>query len=231
MTKQPLLLAIETATKVCSIALFKGNKLLAFKEESGAYSHAENLAAFAQELLQKENLSFTMLNAVVVSKGPGSYTGLRIGVSFAKGLCFALNIPLIAVNTLEGMTWAAIRESEFSEAYYCPMIDARRMEVYTTIFNSKLEQLEPVSASIIDKNLFESYYNKHPFYVFGDGSAKALSSMKDDHVIHLETCFPSAKNLGEIANLKYDKKEFENLAYFEPFYLKEFMAVKPKSLI
>ena len=225
------ILAIETATKVCSVALFKNAELLNFKEEDGSYAHAEKLAVFVQELMQSAGIDYSELHAVVVSKGPGSYTGLRIGVSFAKGLCYAQNIPLIAVNTLEGMTCGVLPQISQKNALLCPMIDARRMEVYTALFDQSLNELEPTATKVIDNNFFSSETLNRPIYVFGDGAEKSTSVLNHPNIHLLKEFQPSARYLGAIGMQKYQDNNFEELAYFEPYYLKEFLAGKPKKLV
>lgn len=224
-------LGIETATKVCSVAIFKNEQLIAFKEEAGSYAHSEKLAVFANELLSENNISFSELSVLIISKGPGSYTGLRIGVSFAKGLCYGLSIPLIAVDSLLSMASGAATFLEKNEGFLCPMIDARRLEVYTAIYNSELKQLEPISAVVLDESHAIKYLEKGTFYIFGDGAEKAVSILKHPNLIYLETLLPSARNLIHAGLIKYQTQSFEDLAYFEPFYLKEFIALKSKKLI
>jgi len=225
------ILAIETATKVCSVALFKNDELLSFKEKGGSYSHAEKLAVFAHEVMQTAELAFEDLHAVMVSKGPGSYTGLRIGVSFAKGICYALQLPLIAIDSLCGMSMGAKALIRDQNALFCPMIDARRMEVYTAIYNYDLEALQAISALELKPDFFHSDFRKQPIYLFGDGASKSLKVLDHPDLHFLEEVQPSARHFGAAAYDKFQKQAFEDLAYFEPFYLKAFLAGKPKKLV
>ena len=224
------ILNIETATTVCSVSISKNEELLFCKELNEGFTHAENLHLFIQEALKPCELKADQLSAIAVSKGPGSYTGLRIGVSTAKGLAFALRIPLISVE-LQIMTVAAKLKSK-EEGVYCPMIDARRMEVYTSVYDSQLNELSPIQALIVDEESI-SQFSKHPkIYFFGDGMSKCkelLSTNANSHFI--EDIIPSAKYMSVLAFKKFENKNFENVAYFEPFYLKDFMVAKKKSNI
>lgn len=224
-------IAVETATKVCSAALFKDNQLLAFKEEGGDYSHAEKLALFVDEVLKEKGIAYNQLSAIGVSKGPGSYTGLRIGVSFAKGLCYALQIPLISVDTLLSMAIGARQEVEKEQFYLCPMIDARRMEVYSAVYTQDLDQLKDIAADVIEEDSYLSFLDQMETYFFGDGAEKCKQVIQHQNARFLEGGFVSARNMGGMLFDKYQKNEFENLAYFEPYYLKEFIALKGKKLV
>lgn len=216
----PKILCIESSGPVCSVALFEGLKELAIREEQDAYSHAEKLAPFVQEVLNGQ-----IPDAIALSKGPGSYTGLRIGTSLAKGLAYGFEIPLIAISTLEAMAENFISEKS-EEAEYFPMIDARRMEVYTAGYSLSKKEFHPIEAKIIDENSFESNTKK---WLFGDGADKLIELFKDRKDIHIQThYFPSARFLASPALRKFESQNFEDLAYFEPFYLKEFVALKPK---
>ncbi|MFK7757834.1 MAG: tRNA (adenosine(37)-N6)-threonylcarbamoyltransferase complex dimerization subunit type 1 TsaB [Flavobacteriales bacterium] len=224
----PLLLCIESATKNCSVALFKGEECITVKEESSeSYIHSEKLALFVEEVLAQADDSRKMLAAVVISAGPGSYTGLRIGTALAKGICFSLNIPLISVPSLSQLAHAAhFIDSSFN--YYIPMLDARRMEVYCGVFNNELHQELDTSAKVIDINSFSEFSHKR-IAIFGDGAEKCLELLEVKvELIDLEC---SARNMGKLALQKYSDKEFESLAYYEPFYLKEFIAGTPKKLL
>ena len=212
------ILNIETATRNCSVAIAKDGKTIICKEiaEIG-YSHAEKLHVFIDEILQETNLTYKDLSAIAVSQGPGSYTGLRIGVSAAKGLCFALDIPLISVDTLQ-----VLASQAKTKGIIIPMIDARRMEVYSAIFDSKLEKTRAVQAEILDENSF-SGIDETVFFV-GDCSEKAKTVLKKDNFIFLdEIVFPSAKEMSPLSYDKFINNNFEDVAYFEPFYLKDFM--------
>lgn len=225
------ILNIETATKVCSVALFDGEELIAVKETGGSYSHAENLHLFVEDVMQQAGMTLKELDAIAVSQGPGSYTGLRIGVSAAKGLCYALGKPLIAIDTLlamaNGMT-DATREGRL----LCPMIDARRMEVYCALYNDRLEVKQAVDAVVVDESTFISQLDQGRVLFFGDGAEK----IKDLYGEHANAEFPengepSARFMGALAHHKFELQQFEDVAYFEPFYLKSFVATKAKKLI
>jgi len=226
-----LILSIETATPVCSIALSSNNGLLGIKESAKKNSHSEVVTVFIDELIKDTKLNYSDIDAIAVSKGPGSYTGLRIGVSTAKGLCYALDIPLISVNTLQSMSAGIIGKPLTSHelpTIFCPMIDARRMEVYTALYNHKNEQVKETSAEIIDENSFKEYLAKNNVVFFGDGSAKCKNVITHPYAIFVDDIHPSAANMVEIAHQKFQENQLEDIAYFEPFYLKEFIAGKPK---
>ena len=224
-------LAIETATKNCSVALFEDSLLMECLDLENGYSHAENLAPFAQQLLKKHSITATKIDAMAVSMGPGSYTGLRIGVAFAKGFCFAQNIPLISISTLEAMTVGALNDVTDMEALYCPMIDARRLEVYQSVFDSKLNSIIEISAHILENTSFAKLLEKSKMYFFGDGSLKAKEIIKSSNAIFLNSNYTSSKNFGELIHSSFVKNKFEDLAYFEPYYLKDFVAGTPKKLV
>lgn len=227
------IISIETATKTCSVALSHGKELVALKEVTEErYSHAEQLAVFIKDVLAEAGWKTTDLDAVAVSKGPGSYTGLRIGVSTAKGLCYALNIPMIAVPTPASLALQAINQEQDESAIYCPMLDARRMEVYAALYNDQLEEIREIRADIVDAETYLEYLDDQPFYYFGDGAdkcAEVLDAFPNARL--LPEMKPSAK---EVALLAYDRLQagqLEDVAYFEPFYLKDFVAGKPKKLV
>ena len=227
-----LILGIETATKICSIALTKGEQLLAVEEIGGAFSHAENTTVFIEKVIQQSGKKLAEIDAVAISKGPGSYTGLRIGVSTAKGLCFALNKPLIAVDTLQAMALRMAKQSTDKNLLFCPMIDARRMEVYTAIYNAKNELIAPISAKIIDENSFSKFLVNQKIIFFGDGAAKCKTALEQyENALFDETVLPSALEINELAAIKLANKQFEDVAYFEPFYLKDFIGAVSKKLI
>jgi tRNA threonylcarbamoyladenosine biosynthesis protein TsaB len=226
-----LILSIETATKVCSVALSKNGQTIAFKEEDGAYSHAEKLALFIDELIQESSYEYSDIDAVAVSKGPGSYTGLRIGVSLAKGLCYSLQKPLLAIETLKAMAWGASQEIGLGDYSLCPMIDARRMEVYSAIYSQELECLKTTSADVINEDSYASFIEEKPVYFFGDGAEKCREVIKHKNAVFSKSFFPSARSLGVLAQELYEQKVWEDVAYFEPYYLKEFIALKGKKLV
>lgn len=212
------ILQLETATKNCSVAISKDGTTIAFREFADqGYSHAEKLHLFIEEVLTDSNIHFKDLNAVAVSQGPGSYTGLRIGVSSAKGLCYALEIPLIAVDTLGLLA----RQMKISEGVIIPMIDARRMECYTAIYGPSYEQIRGVEAEIIEVNSFVAISEK--IFLIGDGAAKCQSVLTDPKFnFKPEIVYPSAKEMSPVAYEKYLAQDFSDVAYFEPFYLKDF---------
>ena len=226
-----LILHIETATTVCSVALAKDGVLLALKEYNGDYSHSENLTLFIEDVFKKSNLKISDIDAVAVSIGPGSYTGLRIGVSTAKGLCYSLNKPLIGIETLKSLALEAqISNFKFQISdLICPMLDARRMEVYCAIFDKDLNYIKPTTAEIIDENSFSELLEKNRIVFFGDGAAKCKNILKHNkNTVFLNDIFPSAKDMILLAENAFMNKQFENVAYFEPFYLKDFVAGKKK---
>jgi len=223
-----LILQIETATTSCSVSLAKDGNCLFTREANERNIHAEVITRFITEVFEYLNVDLNSIDAVAVSSGPGSYTGLRIGVSTAKGLCFALNKPLIAVDTLAAMAGGLLLTGNFKELkdrLYCPMIDARRMEVYTALFNNNGINLKPVSAEIIDENSFEQYLKDYKIVFFGDGAEKCKSVLSNKtNVFFVDDFINSASFLTGIAAEKFEKSDFVNLALFEPFYLKEFIA-------
>jgi len=221
-----LILNIETSENVCSVAISKNGELIAKKENTEGMSHAKLLARFVDDILKENNIKPSGLNAVAVSKGPGSYTGLRIGVSFAKGLSYGLNIPLISVGTLEALANAANKKHN---TLICPMIDARRMEVYTALFDNNLILIEKVSAEIIDKNYKQELLQNKKLVFCGSGSKKLNEVIDNNNAVFDFEIQPSAVNMIDISEKKYSEKKFEDNAYFEPFYLKDFIAIKPKN--
>lgn len=222
-----VILQIETATRSCSIALADQGKVLAFKEQDEANIHASYLTLFIEEVMKMAGKSYADLDAVAVSMGPGSYTGLRIGVSTAKGLCYALDKPLIAVSTLEAMA-SAKQAAASDHTLLCPMIDARRMEVYMALFDRELNLKAPVHAQILDEHTFDPYLDQFQVHVFGDGAEKCKSLYPYPSFI-FSSHINSAKDLSSIAFEKFKSGEFVDLAYFEPYYLKDFIATKPKN--
>ncbi|MBL4625821.1 MAG: tRNA (adenosine(37)-N6)-threonylcarbamoyltransferase complex dimerization subunit type 1 TsaB [Flavobacteriales bacterium] len=229
-----IILSIETATKACSVAISQNNKILSVVENIGdGYSHAENLSVFIEKSLTETDLKYADIDAVAISKGPGSYTGLRIGTSTAKGLCFALDIPLISVSTLQAMAIGGKKEFNYqSSTLFCPMIDARRMEVYSAFFNSTTDFIRETQADIIDENSYLTYLSKSEVVFFGDGAEKCKETLSvHDNAHFIDGFHPSAQYMVGIACDKFTSKQFEDTAYFEPYYLKDFVAGKPKKLI
>jgi len=222
-----LILNIETATRNCSVAIAKDGEMLALREiATENYSHAEKLHIFIADVFREAGFSFNDLSAVAVSKGPGSYTGLRIGVSAAKGFCFALGIPLISVDTLEVLArQAGNLQSSDHECVIVPMIDARRMEVYSAVFNRDLEPVRGVSAEIITGDSFSGIGGE--IHIIGDCQPKIQPVLKRANFIyHPDVLYPSAKEMVGLSFAKFNSQSFEDLAYFEPFYLKDFIAGK-----
>jgi len=227
------ILNIETATNVCSVALGKDGQLLSIKESAEERSHASQLTVLIQEVLGEAGLGVSDLNAIAVSKGPGSYTGLRIGVSAAKGLCYSLDIPLIAVDTLQAMANSFVQSNTDQiegNTLLCPMIDARRMEVYCAVYDSNLKVIDPVSAKIIDGNSFSGHLDKGKVLFFGDGAEKCKVELEDNNNADFDNDLSaSASGMISLSENLFNNKAFEDVAYFEPYYLKDFVAGKPKA--
>ena len=223
--KLALILNIETATKNCSVSISKEGKTIALKElNDGNYSHAEKLHELIGQVILEAKIELSHLNAIAISKGPGSYTGLRIGVSAAKGLSFALDIPLISVNTLQSFALSVSIE----KGYKIPLLDARRMEVYSQVFSEKTKKIRGVYAEIIDSDSFSEFLNAEKVCFFGDGAEKCKEIITHKNAIFIDGKFPSANEMSAISYEKYVKHEFEDVAYFEPFYLKEFLGAISK---
>lgn len=215
-----LILLLESSTKNCSVALSEGNEVIALKEQSAEqYIHAEKIHEFVQSALGQANKKITEVEAVAISKGPGSYTGLRIGVSAAKGFAFSLNIPLISVDTLYSLAYFGHRKFHGAE-FYRPMLDARRDEVYTALYDKDLKCIQTVTAEIVNEYFFRFTNNTHAIFI-GDGAHKCEPFVADSNAI--QSILPSASNMAEIANEKFNNKHFEDVAHFEPFYLKDFI--------
>jgi len=226
-----LILSIETATKVCSVALHENDKLLGSQDLFIDKSHSEFLAVMIKDLFRYTDKSMNDLTAVAVSKGPGSYTGLRIGVSTAKGICFGLNIPLVSVNSLLAMAYE-VNNHNINGYDLCPMLDARRMEVYCLITDHELKVKQKTEAKVMDETSFSEELKEKNMLFFGNGMAKARNLlMKNKNAWFINNLHPRAENIGYLAFEKYNKKEIENTETFEPFYLKDFIATIPKKLI
>ena len=227
-----LILNLETSTHICSVSLSEGDKIIGWKEDAEGRNHATLLSVFIEDLLKENSVNPEALEAIAVSKGPGSYTGLRIGVSTAKGMAYALSKPLISVNTLKMMAagYLQIHKELKSQKnlLLIPMIDARRMEVYSAIYNPSLDVVRNIEAEIIDENSFKNYTDKYQIIIFGDGADKC-SSVLNHPSINIDVEFNiSSKFMPEISRKKFEQKLFEDVAYFEPFYLKDFVATIPK---
>ncbi|QNN40110.1 tRNA (adenosine(37)-N6)-threonylcarbamoyltransferase complex dimerization subunit type 1 TsaB [Pedobacter roseus] len=222
------ILQIETATAICSVALSVNGETISFKEEQGQNLHAANLTLFIDEVIKTAGLNYSELDAIAVSKGPGSYTGLRIGVSTAKGLCYALDKPLIAIETLEMMAAGFLSENPDYTGLICPMIDARRMEVYTTVFDPLLNVLLPTEAKIIDETSFNDFLTQQSITFLGDGAAKCAEVLTHPNARFDAANFNSASYMSKLASQAFDKGNFEDVAYFEPFYLKDFVVTQSK---
>ena len=227
-----LILYIETATSVCAVALSQDGKLVAEKHTSEPRAHAQMLTVFIDELLAEAGFAYEHLDAICVSKGPGSYTGLRIGVAVAKGLCYALDKPLIAINTLYSMT-ACMKEQlkqisipDKNDILFCPMIDARRMEVYTAVYDPQLEEITSTKALVIDINSFTEFRDNRLIF-FGDGSSKIITVIDPTlNAEFIDDFIFNATGMLMQANHRFTLQQFEDLAYFEPYYLKEFVGNK-----
>jgi tRNA threonylcarbamoyladenosine biosynthesis protein TsaB len=222
------ILCIDTATEVCSVALFDKNKLLVLNEITDGNMHASALTGLVEKTISEANITLKQLNAICISKGPGSYTGLRVGVSTAKGLCYGLNIPLISVNTLQGIAGVYMQQNPENTFSVCPMIDARRMEVYAAIFDSRLHELKPTEAVIINEQSFADELNEQQIVFIGNGAAKCKSTIMHPRAVFVDEIRCSAMGLGEFAYQQYRENKFEDVAYFEPFYLKDFIGTIPK---
>ena len=232
-----LILNLDTSTQICSVALALDGELLGLKESREDKSHASLLAVFIKDLLKENATAISDIDAVAVSKGPGSYTGLRIGVSTAKGLAYASGIPLISVDTLSSMVNGVIHGNQIENKALsrdktlclCPMIDARRMEVYTAIFNPAGEMIEPIDAKIIQEDSFIDILEQNRMIFFGNGAAKCRDILQHPNAIFLEGIDTSARFMVSLSELAWQQKCFEDVAYFEPFYLKDFVATIPKN--
>jgi tRNA threonylcarbamoyladenosine biosynthesis protein TsaB len=225
-----LILHIETSTNVCSVALGENGAIIFSKLNAVGMNHAALLSVFIAEALEVMKKSGKKLDAVAVSSGPGSYTGLRIGVSTAKGLCYGYDIPLIAISTLEVLAAEAFKVTELHvNALFCPMIDARRMEVYAAFYNSKGEIKRDISADIITSDSYADILENQPVYFFGNGAEKCKTTLTHPHANYIDNLVPLAENMIPLAERAYNEKRFEDVAYFEPFYLKEFHTTTPKT--
>lgn len=217
------ILCIETATEVCSVAISVDGTIVDFRETSDQNSHSEKITLFIEELLKATSLEINDIDAVAISMGPGSYTGLRIGTSTAKGICYALDIPLISLSTLEIIANGALKESTSSQSLIMPMIDARRMEVYMAIFDLNLNAIEHTKAQVIDDDFCKTIPSQQ-LILCGNGVEKCTELFKEYANVVFSHSSSSARFMGDIAMKKYTKSQFEDVAYFEPYYLKDFIA-------
>ncbi|MGD9328263.1 MAG: tRNA (adenosine(37)-N6)-threonylcarbamoyltransferase complex dimerization subunit type 1 TsaB [Cyclobacteriaceae bacterium] len=226
-----LILSIETSTKVCSVALHQDGELLGSQELHVDRSHSEYLAIMIKDMLKYCSVETKELSAVAVSKGPGSYTGLRIGVSTAKGLCFGLDIPLISVNSLLAMAFEASKYN-LNQYDLCPMLDARRMEVYCLLTDHQLNLKQETHSRILEEASFEKELKDNQILFFGNGMPKSRDMLgKNGKAFFIEDIYPKACNIGYLAFEKFKNEDFENTVTFEPFYLKDFIATKPRKLL
>ena len=227
----PLILNIETATRVCSVALGAEGQLLGCRETANAKSHATHLTILIEELLTKCGRKLADIDAFAVSKGPGSYTGLRIGTSTAKGLCYALDKPFIAIDTLQSMA-NAVLDCREKPGLLCPMLDARRMEVYCAMYDGELQEKFPVSAVVVDQDTFSDILGKQDVLFFGDGAAKCQTELGANSAATFKLDYQlSASSMVRLSEASYVAGKFEDVAYFEPYYLKDFVAGTPKKLV
>ena len=228
-----LILCIETGTDICSVGLSRDGELISLRESDEGRDHARNVALFVDELLRENDIAAEELSAVAVGMGPGSYTGLRIGVSFAKGLCYGLQIPLVAVGSLDSMVQVAREDHDagiidvdnWNDAVLCPMVDARRMEVYTQLFDAQGQPLNEVKAEIVTEESFKEWRGERQLVIFGNGAAKCREVLNDATYINVT---PSARGLAVLAHQRLEAGQTEDIAYFEPFYLKDFIIIPSK---
>lgn len=226
-----ILLHIETSTTVCSVAVSMDGACVFERSNFDGMNHATMLSPFIAEAMEFVKTINETIDAVAVSGGPGSYTGLRIGVSTAKGLCYGLNVPLIVVDTLQVMAVMAMKNNPSKDypVLYCPMIDARRMEVYAAVFNSVLDIVKPVAAVIVDENSFRDELSESRVCFFGNGADKCKPVILAENAIFVDAIVPLAENMISLAEKKFVDGNFEDVAYYEPFYLKEFQVTTPKN--
>ena len=231
------ILCLESSTEVCSVAIIENGEILDFREENEGLSHSKMLTVFIQDILKSNDLQVADIDAVAVSEGPGSYTGLRIGVSVAKGICYAGEKPLIAISSLEAMTHYVLKNSNLynfditHNDILVPMIDARRMEVYRAIYNSKAERVQKVEAVIVDEKTFETELKSGKVIYYGNGAEKCKTVLQHPNAVFIDSVITSSKSMAVIATQKFESGEFVDVAYFEPFYLKNFIAIKSKKNI
>lgn len=227
------ILNIDTSTNVCSVAVSQDGACIFDKEDHSGPNHAERLGAFVDEALSFIDNHAIPLDAVAVSCGPGSYTGLRIGVSMAKGICYGRDVKLLAVPTLELLCVPVLLREMVADddALLCPMLDARRMEVYAQLFTRSLREVRPIQADVVDADTYREYLDKHPVYFFGNGAMKCKEVINHPNAHFIEGIEALAKNMLPLAERRMAREEFEDVAYFVPFYLKDFVAKQPRKLL
>ena len=227
------IISIETATSVCSVAIHENGICMALKEIQEPNAHSEKLTVLIESILAERNLHVDDCDAIALSKGPGSYTGLRIGTSVAKGLCYACSLPLITVDTLQALALSCKNavNNDSEDNIYMPMIDARRMEVYTSQWNWKMQNIQDTNALVVTYEAKASFEPTKHYFLCGDGSEKCKETLESQNITFVPNITATAKTIGDIASELFEKKEFSDVAYFEPFYLKEFQATTPKKLL
>ena len=226
------ILSIETSTDVCSVAVSEDGACIYHEEDFSGPNHAERLGTYIDAALSFADSHAIPLDAVAVSCGPGSYTGLRIGVSMAKGICYAINLPLIAIPTLELLCVPVLLGHEMEDdALICPMLDARRMEVYAAIYNRALKPVRDIQADIVNADTYHEWLDSHPVYFFGNGAAKCMEAIQHPNAHFIEGIKPMAKNMFPLAEKRIALQQYEDVAYFTPFYLKDFVAKPSKPLL
>lgn len=227
-----VILHIESATEGCSVAVSQDGELLFDKQDSSVNNNAVTLGIFVDEALALADSRGLLLDAVAVSEGPGSYTGLRIGVSMAKGICYGRNIKLISISTLKLLCVPLLLSDDLpDDALLCPMIDARRMEVYSAVYDRALQTVRPIGADIVEADTYREYLDRGPVYFLGNGAAKCKEVINHPNAHFIDGAKPFAKWMFPLAEMQFNREEFCDVAYFEPYYLKDFIAIKPKKLI
>ena len=227
------ILHIETSTDVCSVAVSQDGACIFNKEDFSGPNHAERLGEYVDEALSFADSHAITVDAVAVSSGPGSYTGLRIGVSMAKGICYGRNVPLLGIPTLELLCVPVLlgHDEMEDDALLCPMLDARRMEVYAGVFDRALRPVREIRADIVEADTYKEFLDRHPVYLFGNGAAKCMETIKHPNARFIDKIVPLAKNMFPLAEKKMAKDEKEDVAYFVPFYLKDFVAKMPNKML
>lgn len=227
-----VILHIESATEGCSVAVSQDGELLFDKQDSSVNNNAVTLGIFVDDALALADSRGLLLDAVAVSEGPGSYTGLRIGVSMAKGICYGRNIKLISISTLKLLCVPLLLSDDLpDDALLCPMIDARRMEVYSAVYDRALQTVRPIGADIVEADTYREYLDRGPVYFLGNGAAKCKEVINHPNAHFIDGAKPLAKWMFPLAEMQFNREEFCDVAYFEPYYLKDFIAIKPKKLI